>query len=283
MARSRARAAARLTLLIAVTVLFLIPRVSARPIALFSGRAERRIGRFLLLWWSRGYARIAGIRVVQEGPTPRPPFFLVANHVSYLDMLMLSHRTGCIFVSRGDVEHWPIVGAAARAIRIIFIDRENKRDTARVTRLLKQVLEQGDAVAVFPESRIFCGLDVAPFKSALLQAPLDLEMPVHYAAIGYATPPGSPVEGELVGWWRPLPFYVHFWHVLQHPYVIATIRFCEQPIFSNDRKEIATALHEAVRAQFVPLRQAALGIRQDLLPVECPPGPNRNAPPRPSG
>ena len=56
----------------------------------------------------------------------------MANHLTYLDMLALCHETGCLFVSREDVQHWPVLGVVARSLRIIFVDRASRRDTGKV-------------------------------------------------------------------------------------------------------------------------------------------------------
>ncbi len=64
----------------------------------------------------------------------------------------------------------------------------------RVNEELKHALKMGDGVAVFAESRISCGKDVQPFRSALLSAPVECNMPVHYASITYENIDGTPLQ-----------------------------------------------------------------------------------------
>lgn len=267
---SHAKAVVRLMLLIAISVFFLLPRLLAWPIAAVSRKTDRLLRRVLLRCWACCFAWVAGVRVVNIGPAPKPPFFMVVNHLSYLDMLVLARQTGCIFVSRGDVEHWPVFGFIARSLYILFINRENKRDTARINQQIKQTLDEGDGIVVFPESRVSCGLDIEPFKSPLLQPAIDLDMPAHYATLYYRTFYGDPHEGALVSWWRPEPFYVHLYRFLRYKGAVATIHFGEQPVRAEDRKALASRLHAAARANFKPLRQALENYAEGLCPIEAP-------------
>lgn len=242
-----------LIFLVMTPALFII-RLCVWPAALFSEPLDRRLRRVLIIWWNRIFARIAGIRIIAHGTPPKPPFFIVANHLSYVDMLLLTHQTGCIFVSRGDVEHWPIIGFLAKSVYILFIDREDKRDTVRVNKLIEHTLKAGDGIAVFPESRISRGLDVEPFKSALIEPAVANHFPVHYATITYETQPPLPPANEIVGWWRPEPFFYHLFRLLSYPGFTATVRFGDAPIAGDDRKVLAAQLHQAVRQHFVPVK-----------------------------
>ena len=250
-----------LLLLVSILVTWLLGR-AMRPEA----SAGRR--RLLLKFWAFVYAAIAGIRIVAEGAAPKPPFFMVMNHLTYFDMLVLARETGCIFVSREDVADWPLFGFIAKSLYIIFINRSLRRDTLRVNALIAETIKEGDGIAVFAESRVSCGMTVEPFKSPLLQAAIDLNLPVYYAALNYRTPEGSPPEGEIVSWWRPEPFYVHQYRFLKYPGATATIRFGEHPLFDADRKVLARRLHEGVLSLFTPLRLAAGSYAGEAFPVE---------------
>ncbi len=265
-----ARAILRLSLLVIFSICMLRFRLTVWPTALVSRRLDRRFRRVLLQAWAMGFAFFAGVHTVSEGTKPKAPFFLVMNHLTYLDMLVLARATGCIFVSREDVEHWPFFGFIARSLYIIFINRASKRDTLRVNALIRETIQEGDGIGIFAESRVSCGLTVEPFKSPLLQSAIDLNMPVHYAALTYRTPEGAPREGEIVSWWRPEPFYVHLYRFLKYPGVTATIRFCETPIFHPDRKVLAQQLHAGVLAKFTPLRQAIVAYAGGRFPIEIP-------------
>lgn len=272
------RAIGRIILLVLFSLFMLVLRVLVWPTALISRRGDRRLRRFLLKSWAHVYAAIAGIRIVAEGAAPKAPFFMVMNHLSYFDMLVLAKETGCIFVSREDVADWPLFGFIAKCLYIIFIDRSLKRDTVRVNKLIAETIKEGDGICVFAESRVSCGMTVAPFKSPLLQAAIDLDLPVYYAALNYRTPEGSPLEGEIVSWWRPEPFYVHQYRFLKYPGATATIRFGEKPLFDTDRKVLAQRLHDGVLSLFTPLRLAVTACADDSFALEVPPKINVEKP-----
>lgn len=228
-------------------------RLAVWPVAMFSERKDRALKRVLMRWWYTGTLAILGVRVVRLGAPPAPPFFLVANHLSYVDMLVLGRETDCLFVSRGDIEHWPVIGFMIKSFYMLFIDRQSKRDTARVNKLIAHALEMGEGIAIFPESRISCGLSLLPFKSALIQPALDNQQPVHYATLHYQSPPGAPPANKVVLWWRPEPFFAHLFRLMKYPGVTATVRFGEAPLAGVDRKELAARLWDAVNEHFVPM------------------------------
>lgn len=228
-------------------------RVAFWPVGWISEPTDRRWRRFWFRLWARGYAWIIGMRVVVRGSAPAPPFYLVANHLSYLDIVVLVHQTGCGFVARGDIAHWPVLGIMCRSLHILFVDRASKRDAMRVNGDISRTLGMGDGIAVFAESRISVGRDVEPFKSALIQPALTSGIPVHYATLTYATRPGYPPASRVVGWWRPEPLLHHFSRYLKQPGCVATITFGEAPLVNADRKVLALELHAAVRRNFEPV------------------------------
>ena len=252
---SHIRAGVRATLLVIVTLFFVGLRLLVWPSAKISRPFDRTLRRFLIRGWGYCFAFLVGLHVVVKGTPPRPPFFMVCNHLTYLDMLLLARQVGSIFVSRGDVEHWPFFGFVAKCLYVIFINREDKRDTTRVNQLIKKTIEEKDGIVVFPEGYTSPGVEVRTFRSPLLQPAIDLDMPVYYVTIYYDTPESGPSPGLLCSWWHPEPFYVHLIRLLHYRGVVATIHFGETPIHDTNRKTLARQLEEAVRANFVPLRQ----------------------------
>ncbi len=252
---SKLRALFRLIFLFFILApIFFAIRCLIYPISYFSERTDRKIRRHILHLWATMFVKTTGIQVQIEGKIPTLPCFIVANHISYIDTLLLHYATGCIFVARGDVEHWPVIGFVSKMLYIIFIDRSNRLDTKRVNEEIKHALKMGDGVAVFAESRISCGKDVQPFRSALLSAPVECNMPVHYASITYENIDGTPPVSYFVSWWRPEPFPYHIFRLLGYRGFKARVIFGEQPIYGTDRKELANQLWEEVRKRFIPIK-----------------------------
>jgi len=136
--------------------------------------------------WAQRLLHLWGIAVVVRGTPPaNGPLLLVANHISWLDIVVIHATRHCRFVSKSDVKHWPVVGALARACNTLFIERESRRDAMRVVHYMAEALRAGDIVAVFPEGTTSDGVTLLPFHANLLQAAIATDAPVLPVALQF--------------------------------------------------------------------------------------------------
>ncbi|MFN7940291.1 MAG: lysophospholipid acyltransferase family protein [Thermoanaerobaculia bacterium] len=203
-------------------------------------------------FWSRALVRVFGVRLTVVGEPPRPPFFLVANHLSYVDIVVLGTQLPCVFVAKAEIDRWPVFGAICRVVNTIFIDRKLKRDVPRAIALIREALAVGKGIVVFAESTSSAGAEVMPFRSPLLDLPVKMGLPVHYAVLGYRTPEFAPPAFSTVCWWGNAPFAPHVKEFLALPRVEARLVFGDQPVAIADRKQLAERLRSEVAARFEP-------------------------------
>ncbi|MEU4428385.1 lysophospholipid acyltransferase family protein [Actinoplanes sp. NPDC024001] len=147
------------------------------PAALLGGGALRRLSRAILA--------VLGVRLVWRGPLPRPGSLLVANHVSWLDIVALTAVLPVRLVAKHDVRAWPGIGATAGRSGAIFIDRSRPRALPATVCEAAAALRAGRSVAVFPEGTTFCGAEHGRFRPAFFQAAIDAGAPVVPISIGY--------------------------------------------------------------------------------------------------
>lgn len=207
----------------------------------------------LFHYWARGVRVVIGMKIDTQGPAPEPPFYLVSNHLGYIDVVLLASQLRCTFVARADVADWPVMGSLCRGAGTLFIDRTNKRDIPRVMARIRQVVGSGGGIVVFPEGTSTGGDGVARFKPSLLETAATEALPVSYAALSYRTPAGSVPAQLSVCWWGDMPFAGHVVSMLGLPEIRATLRFGSDRIVDRDRKALARRLRSAVEAQFQPV------------------------------
>jgi len=215
-------------------------------------RRRERFTSWYFRRWSAAVMAAIGLSVRARSAPPSSPFLMVANHLSYVDILVLASRLGCVFVSKAEVRGWPLLGPICRTLGTIFIDREARRDIPRVMAEVERELAAGRGVVIFPEGTSSAGRTVEPFKPSILGLATRLGRPVHYAILGYKTPPGETSAHEAVCWWGGIPFAHHAWGLLQLAAIEATIRFAPAPILEPDRKLLAERLRQAILADFEP-------------------------------
>lgn len=138
-------------------------------------------------WWSEKMLRMLGIRLQVQGSFRPGAKLVVANHVSWLD-IMAVHAVcpEARFVSKADVQQWPLVGRLVAAGGTLYIQRESRRDALRVVHQMADALKAGDTVAVFPEGTTGDGHAVLPFHANLLQAAVATAPPVQPVALRFS-------------------------------------------------------------------------------------------------
>ena len=120
--------------------------------------------------WACAVLNALGIQVRLNGVI-RPGQLLVANHVSWLDVVVLhSLCPQARFVAKADVLRWPLIGRLAQGAGTLFVERDRPRMAARIVSEVNSVLGSGGTVMVFPEGTTSDGVAVLPFRSSLLQA-----------------------------------------------------------------------------------------------------------------
>jgi len=203
--------------------------------------------------WARSLGATAGMRITVDGKPPEPPFFLVANHLSYIDIIALSMVTDCVFIAKSEIEGWPGVGFMARSIGTIFIERSNFQDIPRVISRIEQALDEGKGIILFAEGTSGKGDKVLPFSSALLEPAARLGLPVSHASITYRTPSDEVPAEQAVCWWGDMTMFPHLIELLKVQEFDAAIRFGSEPICDSDRKTLSRRLWQAVSESFVPV------------------------------
>jgi 1-acyl-sn-glycerol-3-phosphate acyltransferase len=203
--------------------------------------------------WSRAFARLMGMKIEVVGTPPKPPFFLVANHLSYTDIPLLRAVAEGVFVAKGEIEGWPLAGKIVGDMGNVFVNRQNRRDIPRAGRKILERLNDGEGVIVFPEGTSTKGEEILKFNSSFLEFAAEIDLPVHYAAITYRTPDNNP-PANTISWWEPSDTLVgHLWRVFQIPEFTAVVTFGDEPVQDANRKELARRLWEKVNERFIPV------------------------------
>lgn len=119
-----------------------------------------------------------GVRHDRRGRAPRRGALIVANHVSWLDVLVLLAHTPARMLAKREVRSWPVIGALAAVSGAVFVDRQRPRTLPTTVAALAAALRAGAAVAVFPEGTTWCGRTGGRFRPAVFQAAVDAGVPV---------------------------------------------------------------------------------------------------------
>jgi 1-acyl-sn-glycerol-3-phosphate acyltransferase len=199
--------------------------------------------------WARWLGRIAGMRVEIDGAPPSAPFLLVANHLSYVDILLLGGASGGVFVAKREIASWPVLGHLCRAVGTVFIDRGAKRDLVRAAEQVEDALADGRGVILFPEATTGDGTGLLAFRSSMLQSAAADGQPVHWAVLRYATPPTERPASRAVCWTGGAALVPHALALLAMPRFTARLSFGAEPVADGDRKRLAELLRGSMEAR----------------------------------
>jgi len=177
----------------------------------------------------------------------QPPVcgLVVSNHLSYLDIVIISAAMPCFFVAKMEIGGWPFFGKAARTGGTIFLDRSSLASAMSVAEQMTERLRLPVPVLLFPEGTSTDGAQVLRFHSRLIDPSTTAGAPITAAALRYVIEGG--VEERELCWYGDEPFATHLWKVLGVAGFSAQLRFFEPQIYS-DRRTAADQTHAEITA-----------------------------------
>lgn len=221
-------------------------------------------------YFHRLTAQQLGLRVrVIGSPAKGRPLLILANHISWLDIVALSAVMPLSFVARADMAGWPIFGLFAKLQRSIFVERTRKSATGSARDALATRLLAGAPVVLFTEGTTSDGNRVLPFRSSMVGAVEALfghaDPEVQPVAIAYTRYQGLPMlrtKRPDVAWYGDMDLIPHFAGILKGGPIEVTVTFCEP---------VPSALHanrkELTRTAETVIRRAVSRANRGLMPL----------------
>jgi 1-acyl-sn-glycerol-3-phosphate acyltransferase len=224
---------------------------------------------------------LIGIRISEVGRrSTATPALILSNHVSWLDICVITALAPVVFVAKSEVAGWPVFGWLAKLQRTIFINRQARHQTGAATREIAARLLGGDAVVLFAEGTSSDGIRVLPFRSSLVGAVHHAlgnttrhthitVQPMSLAYVGFGGVSMGRGLRERVAWYGDADLIPHLLHVLSSGAVDVTVSWGEATAYdmSADRKAIARAAEKSVRRMTAAALRAAPALQTPAAPV----------------
>ena len=206
--------------------------------------ARRRVVRRLGPWWLRRAAAVLGIKVMVHGNPAEEPCLALANHISWLDILVLATQSDAGFVAKAEVGAWPVIGWLAEVGGTEFVQRGSHDSVARLMTRMVRRLAGGETLTVFPEGTSSARVLPARFRPRLLQAAVDAGVHVQPVAIYYGA---DPLLLERVAFVGDDDFLPSLWRLMGGDPVLAEITYVP-PLASvgGDCRQLADEAWRAV-------------------------------------
>lgn len=220
-----------------------------------------RLQRIVPHLFHRAVCAIVGIRIRQVGQYANDqPLLILANHVSWLDIIVITAVAPVVFVAKHEVAGWPVFGWLAKLQRTIFIERQRRHKTGEAAREMGNRLSDGDTVVLFAEGTSSNGNRILPFRSALVgsvhhalgdethHSSITVQ-PLSLAYVGIGGVPTGRALRDKLAWYGDTDLMPHMLGVLASGAVDVTVSWGAPVAYdmSADRKQIARAAEASVR------------------------------------
>jgi 1-acyl-sn-glycerol-3-phosphate acyltransferase len=195
---------------------------------------------------------------------PKPGTLFLSNHMSYLDVLILSAQSPSVFVTSVEVKHTPILGLLAKLAGAYFVERRNRSTLRQNIVELRSILESGINVVLFPEGTTTDGAAILPFKKSLLEAVVGSKIPVTPLCINYRFCNGEEIGSKhtkQLFYFGEMKLVNQLFNLLGTSEIVAQVFLLEalNPEHKKCRHVVAEESRNSISQVFVPIsRQEAL-------------------------
>jgi 1-acyl-sn-glycerol-3-phosphate acyltransferase len=200
----------------------------------------------LIRWWSRNVLRVFGLRSVRIGQPLADPVLFVANHTSWLDIVLLHSQRAACFVAKAEIASWPLIGWMASNGGTIFHRRGSNHSLSTVMQTMVEQLREGRSVGVFPEGGTGYNGVLKVFHARIFQAALDAEVSVQPVALRFARDGRRVIDA---GFRENESFLANLLRLLGGPPLDAEVHFLAPvPASPDARRRMAELSRERIAA-----------------------------------
>ena len=239
------RAVIRFLCLMAAYAVFFLIGIFFNIVFLGSERKRNRWLSLATTLLGRCFCFILSIRIKVVGdPCPVPGALIVANHVGSPDIFVLSACFEAFFVSKMELRDWPVLGMLTRLGATLFVDRSRKHEVKATIEEIRERLESGVSVVLFPEGGVTNGDKINPFKTSHFESAVLAHSPVLPVLIQY-----HDKHSPSIACWVNISFYRHFLALLKNPVLDVSVTIFP-PITGRDRRYLAEESFRLIRERY---------------------------------
>ncbi len=226
------------------------------PLQALARRVDSPVQHWIQKFFCKTMNRIIGIEVIARGVLhAAPPRFIVANHVSWTDILAITSLYPLTFLAKVEVASWPVLGFLARLQGTVFVDRAQRRAIPLVNAALARILREGRDLVVFAEGTSSDGAKVMKFNASHFAMLHDFAQSgdrpaVTLVPVAFAYAPRNGDAGDFdAGWYGDMSFVPHLWALMRRGGARCHVSFGAplQPASFPDRKALAEAAQNSVQ------------------------------------
>jgi 1-acyl-sn-glycerol-3-phosphate acyltransferase len=203
---------------------------------------SRKLQNWSMHTWGKSILFVCGIKIKRNQIPENSHFILMPNHRSYLDIFIVAALTPAAFVAKAELKKWPFMKTGAKITNTIFVSRSELQSLISTMNKIKDSVNRGIPVVLFPEGTSFKGPLTKPFKNGSFKIAADSGIQVIPMAVQF--------EDENDAWVDDDTFVGHFFRQMGKPVTRVTIRY-GNPLASNDYK----ILHKETREQIDTMLQ----------------------------
>jgi len=252
------RAVLKLLVFAAQLSLFVLHAMLAR--AIIRNEADRRryaaknLARYCR-WYMVAFNLKVEVRGFEKLADDPRHFMIIANHMSYLDVMVIASRLPSLFVTSVEIENTPLLGTVCRAGGSYFVERRNRTKLAQELDSLGQVLKDGVNLVIFPEGTSSDGEGVLPFKKSLFASAVRASTPVLPLCLRYLSANGKPLDPvtrDALCYYGEMTFFAHFFRFLKLRSARIELLVLDPLDVSSEscRKELADLAHARISQAF---------------------------------
>lgn len=254
----RLRGAARFALFVIYTLSYLIESYVGRFV-IRDPVARRRFHARTVSRYTRGACRMMGVRVDAKNlPVPGQNYLLVGNHLGFMDILALSSVKRSLFITSVEMRETPFLGTLCEMGGCLFVERRSRSRIVGEMGEIREALQQGFDVVLYPEGTSGDGAKLLPFKKSLLTSAAGTGIPIKVMVINYRRINGEPMSDkwrDVVCWYGDMSFLPAIWRLFCVKSIDVEISFHEEiHVHSEeDRHHVSATAYQLVEKHFAPI------------------------------